>query len=84
MLLSTETRSTSLQFSEIGNTRVDKVVKKVYSNFTFIGQNIEHTNWNIILQLYKMLVSLYLDRMITHSLFPMTGVPKTGGYRFTV
>eukprot|EP00061_Rhincodon_typus_P010609 g35035.t1 len=37
-------------------SQVDRVVKKAFSMLAFISQSIEYRSWDILLQLYKMLV----------------------------
>ena len=40
---------------------VDRVVKKTFGMFSFIGQNIEYRSWDILLKLYKTLVRPHLE-----------------------
>ena len=42
-------------------TQVAKVIKKAYGMLAFISQGIEYKSWEIMLQLYKILVSSHLE-----------------------
>ena len=41
--------------------QVEKVVKKAYGMLAFIGRGIEYKSWQIMLQLYKVLVRPHLE-----------------------
>jgi len=43
------------------STQVEKVVKKAYGMHAFIGRGIEFKNWQVMLQLYRTLVSPHLE-----------------------
>ena len=42
-------------------SQVDRVVKKACGTLSFIGQNIEHSNCEVMLQLYKTLLKPHLE-----------------------
>ena len=44
---------------------IDRAVKKAFGMLAFINQGIEYRSWEVMLQLHRMLVRLYLNNVFS-------------------